>query len=259
MGKLSFNANEVTDKKLLKEAFYKEFEEYWKTLEESNDNDSINNATENVAELKKKQKKINDSKYVPSPYDSTIKENSKTKKVDNVSLTFNNDTVSSPFVQCNPITVHTILKVSREISGFGRARHDKSSVVGEGGLIKMYMYIVSIVKKDSNFIKLDKERVMQYTGVGTNGYAEYLRILNRLNVLVEIKNMRSCYVINHNVIYNGDKKNLCEWLNKGNKVELKKDENKNYTYIEIDENNKTKLNNIFKNTIFEPFEEAKIE
>lgn len=71
--------------------------------------------------------------------------------------------------------------------------------------------------------------------------------------------MRSCYVINHNVIYNGDKKNLCEWLNKGNKVELKKDENKNYTYVEIDEYNKTKLNNIFKNTMFEPFEETKIE
>lgn len=162
MGKLSFNANEVTDKKLLKEAFYKECEEYWKTLEESNDDNSINNAIENVAELKKKQKKINDSKYVPSPYDSTIKENSKTKKVDNVSLTFNNDTISSPFVQCNPITVHTILKASREISGFGRARHDKSSVVGEGGLNKKCICILLVLlKKDSNFIKLDKERVMQ--------------------------------------------------------------------------------------------------
>lgn len=259
MGKLSFNTSRSVDRKLLKEEYYKQCEEYWKTLEESNDDESINNAIENVAELKKKQKKINDSKYVPSPYDSTIKENSKTKNVDNLQLTFNDDTVSSPFVQCNPIAVHTILKASREIFGFGRARHDKSSVVGEGGLIKMYMYIVSIIKKDSNFIKLDKERVMQYTGIGTNGYAEYLRILNRLNVLVEIKNMRSCYVINHNIIYNGNKPNLCKWLNKGNKVEMKKDENKNYTYVEIDENNKTKLNNIFKNTIFEPFEETKIE
>ena len=224
MGKLSFNANESSNEEL-EEKLYKEFKDYCEVLKASNDKDAIKNAIENVAELKKKQKKINDSKYVPSPYDSTIKENSKTKNVDNLQLTFNDDTVSSPFVQCNPIAVHTILKASREISGFGRARHDKSSVVGEGGLIKMYMYIVSIIKKDSNFIKLDKERVMQYTGIGTNGYAEYLRILNRLNVLVEIKNMRSCYVINHNIIYNGNKTNLCKWLNKGNKVEMKKDEN----------------------------------
>lgn len=258
MGKLSFNASESSNEELEKE-LYEEIKDYCRVLKASNDKDAIKNAIVKVSELKKQQKEINDSKYVPSPYDSTIKENSKIKNVDNVQLTFNNDTVTSPFVQCNPITVHTILKASREISSFGRARHDKSSVVGESGLIKMYMYIVSILKKDSNFIKLDKERVMQYTGIGTNGYAEYLRILNRLNVLAEIKNMRSCYVINHNIIYNGHKPNLCKWLNKGNKVELKKDENKNYTYIEIDENNKSKLNNIFKNTIFEPFEETKIE
>lgn len=258
MGKISFNANESSNEELEKE-LYEEIKDYCRVLKEAKDKNAIKNAIVKVSELKKQQKEINDSKYVPSPYDSTVEEKTKTHNFGKTKVKFSNDTVSSPFVQCNPITINTILKASREISGFGRARHDKYSVVGEGGLIKMYMYIVSILKKDSNFIKLDKERVMQYTGVGTNGYAEYLRILNRLNVLAEIKNMRSCYVINHNVIYNGDKIMLCEWLNKGNKVELKKDENKNYTYVEIDENNKTKLNNIFKNTIFEPFEEAKIE
>lgn len=256
MDKLSFNADEKVDKQALKEQYNEIIKKFWNTLEKSDNIEAIKNAIKDVAKLNSKQEEINDSKYVPSPYNSDIKEQSTNDKIGRTKIKFTDYTVASPFVQCNPIAMYNVLKAGREINVLGRTKQDKLAV-GEGGLIKLYMYIASIVKRDSNFIRLDKNKVMQYTGIGTNGYAEYLRILNRLNVLAEIRNMRSCYVINHNVIYNGNKVALCEWLNSNskNKIELKKDEDRDCTYVEIDEDNKSKLHNIFKKIPFEPFED----
>lgn len=155
MGKLSFNASESSNEELEKE-LYEEIKDYCRVLKEAKDKNAIKNAIVKVSELKKQQKEINDSKYVPSPYDNTVEEKTKTHNFGKTKVKFSNDTVSSPFVQCNPITINTILKASREISGFGRTRHDKYSVVGEGGLIKMYMYIVSILKKIVTLLNLTK-------------------------------------------------------------------------------------------------------
>ena len=63
------------------------------------------------------------------------------------------------------------------------------------------------------------------------------------------------------MIYNGKKDLLYNWINssKYHTLEFKKDDNKNETYVELDVEYLKANKQRFKNIVFEPFEEAKIE
>lgn len=205
-----------------------------------------------IDEIKKDDK----SKYMPTPYPIKTYSKTKSNKIDNVEVAITKETTNEPFIQYSPIANYRIFRDMRNFNAIGKKKE-----VGSDSAIKLFMYIVSIIKQDCNYVYLNKDKVMRYTGIGKNGYYPTIRILNKLNIIVKVKNVEDCYIINHNMIYNGDKKLLSKWIysSKYHILEFKKDNNKNETYVELDAEYLKVNQKRFKNIIFEPFEEAKIE
>lgn len=205
-----------------------------------------------IDEIKKDDK----SKYMPTPYPIKMYSKTKSNKIDNVEIAVTKETTNEPFIQYSPIANYRILRDMRTFNTIGKKKE-----VSSDSAIKLLMYIISVLKKDCNYVHLNKDKVMRYTGIGKNGYYPTIRILNRLNIIVKVKNVDDCYIINHNMIYNGKKDLLYNWINssKYHTLEFKKDDNKNETYVELDVEYLKANKQRFKNIVFEPFEEAKIE
>lgn len=196
------------------------------------------------------------SKYMPTPYPIKTYSKTKSNKIDNVEIAVTKETTNEPFIQYSPIANYRILRDMRTFNTIGKKKE-----VSSDSAIKLLMYIISVLKKDCNYVHLNKDKVMRYTGIGKNGYYPTIRILNRLNIIVKVKNVDDCYIINHNMIYNGKKDLLYNWINssKYHTLEFKKDNNKNETYVELDAEYLKANKQRFKNIIFEPFEETNIE
>lgn len=209
----------------------------------------IDNACE---EIKRNDK----SKYMPTPYPIQTYTKTKSNNIDGVKVDLTKEYTNEPFIQYSPIANYRILRDMKNFNAIGRKKE-----VSSDSAVKLLMYIISILKRDSNFVILDKDKVMKYTGIGKNGYHPTIRILNKLNILVKVKNFDNCYIINHNMIYNGDKKLLSQWIysSKYHVLEFKQSDTKDETYVELDAEYLKVNYNRFKNITFEPFEETKID
>lgn len=196
-----------------------------------------------VDEVEKEElKKVN---YVPTPFNMEIKDNySSGKFTDGTKYNIKRQTSNTPFIQIHPILNYRLLN------------WNKYSFANESS-VKLFLYIASIIKRDCNYVYFTREEVNRYTKMNNKTFAASLSSLIKMNVLVPINNVKSCYVINHNYVYNGAKKDLFEWLNakpEKRKIKFIYEEHRTTPVVHFENVYRDFLKDKIKNITFEPFE-----
>lgn len=173
---------------------------------------------EKTKNIKKESKKAEKGNYLPTPFPINVTELETENKINDADIKITTSIYKAPFVQVSPILTHKAYKLED-----GRSRVSSR--------IKLLIYIINKTVVDCNFIKLIREDTIKDIGIDANAFATSLAFMCKIGLLAPITNFKSYYIINHNLLYNGNKKLLASWIMKDYATR----------HVDMDENGKVTL------------------
>lgn len=168
--------------------------------------------------IKKDIEKAEKGNYLPTPFPVNIAEVETENKIKDTNIKLSTIIYKAPFVQVNPILTHKAYKFND-----GRSRVSSR--------LKLLVYIINKTVVNCNYIKLVREDTIKDIGIDVNAFATSLAFMCKICLLAPITNLKSYYIINHNLLYNGSKKLLANWIMKDYATR----------HVDVDENGKVTL------------------
>ena len=168
--------------------------------------------------IKKDIEKAEKGNYLPTPFPVNIAEVETENKIKDTNVKLSTTIYKAPFVQVSPILTHKAYKFDD-----GRSRVSSR--------LKLLIYIINKTVINCNYIKLVREDTIKDIGIDVNAFATSLAFMCKIGLLAPITNLKSYYIINHNLLYNGSKKLLANWIMKDYATR----------HIDVDKNGKVTL------------------
>lgn len=208
--------------------------------------EKVESAFKSLDEYVEERTELNKTNYVPTPYDITTSRNSKKVKLNvGIDIAITKETTSTPFMQINPILNHRLLNWNK-------------SGIGSECTMKLFLYIASIIKRNCNYVYFTREQAIKYINITNRSFAVALSNLIKMDMLVPVDNAKSFYVINHNMIYNGSKSELNNWVMANyakRHLEFIDKESRSTTCVIFDNVYRDFVRDRIRKQRFEPFEE----